>query len=102
MPQTYAQIVTAAADATWKARVKAALITAAVNITVDAPNTALDQQRDRLARAVLSDPDGWTERFNLPVALGFTSDNDLAAANVTDAEIDTRVAAVWNDLIQRG
>jgi hypothetical protein len=99
VPQTYAQIVTNAADSTWKARVRAAMVEAAIAISVDAPNSVLDTRRDRLARNVLTNPDEWTDRFSLAVALGFLADTDLSAGNVTDAEIATRVSAVWNDFL---
>lgn len=102
MPQTYAQIVPASADAAWIARVKASIVTAALAIAVDSPATPLDLHRDRMARLVLLDPELWATRFALPVALGFLGDSDLTVANVTDAEIDTRVSSVWNDFVQKG
>lgn len=97
---TYDALVTAAAADVWKRRVKASLAAAAIAITVDAPATPLDSRRDRLGRAVLNEPDVWTNRFALAVALGFLAGADLLVGTVSDAQVDTRVASVWNDFLE--
>lgn len=90
--------VAASADA-WRSRVKTALIKAAIDITVDSPSGDLNTRRDRLAREILRDPDVWTARFAVPVALGFIADADLSDVAVTDPEMDTRIASIFNDFI---
>jgi hypothetical protein len=75
------------------------LISAAIAISVDSPADSLARRRDILARQILLDPDTWVARFSVPVALGFLADVDLGVAAVTDAEIDTRVSAVFNDFL---
>jgi hypothetical protein len=99
MALNYSQLVTASSDTTFRNRVKAAINVAAIAITVDAPSTPLDLKRDKLARQVLNNPTIFTDSFALPVALGFTAKSALDLSDATDAELDTRVAAVWNDLI---
>jgi hypothetical protein len=96
---TYDTLVTAAAATTWISRVKASLVSAAIAISVDSPAAGLEARRDRLARTIMTNPEVWAQRFALPVALGFLADADLGAANATDAEIDTRVAGVFNDFL---
>lgn len=96
MALTYAQIKTAL-DTTWTGRVEASLTAAAIAISVDAPSTPLDARRDRLAREIIRNPSAFATLFALPVALGFLSGNDLAT--VTDAQLDARVSAVFNDFL---
>ena len=99
MALNYQQLTAASQDATFQQRVQAAVMTAAINIAVDAPNTALDMRRDRFARQVLQDPASATARFALPVALGFGNKSNATLTDATDAELDTRVSSVWNDLM---
>ena len=96
---TYEVLVTAAEADEWKRRVKAALIKAAIAISVDSPSEGINTRRDTLARQVMLASDVWTNRFALPTALGFEADSDLLIANVTDAEIDTRISSIFNDFI---
>jgi hypothetical protein len=98
---TYDTLVTASNDPAWKRRVRTSILAAAIAIADDAPSGTLNRDRDKLARMVLANPEEWTDRFNLPVALGFVAGVDLAEGTVSDANIDTRVASVWNDLIPR-
>lgn len=95
----YDTLTTAAQAEAWRRRVRTAMLKAAIDIATDSPATALDRRRDRLARDVLSDPDVWVSRFAVPVALGFLADADLSDVAVTDGEMDTRIAAVWNDFL---
>jgi hypothetical protein len=99
MALTYSQLVTASVDPTFQNRVGAAVLTACINIAVDAPVSALDNRRDRFARQLLNDPVGAVVRFALPVALGFGNKSDEQLDDATDAELDTRVASIFNDLI---
>jgi len=99
MALTYQQLTAASEDTTFRQRVKASMLAAAVSIAVDTPATALDTRRDRFARQVLNDPDGSRDRFALPVALGFGNKSNATLTDATDAELDTRVASVWNDLM---
>lgn len=99
MALNYQQLTAASEDATFKSRVKAALLTACIAIAADAPNTAIDNRRDRFARQCLQNPEGATAQFSLPVALGFGAKSNATLTDATDAEIDTRVAAVFNDLM---
>ena len=99
MALNYQQLTAASQDATFQQRVQAAVMTAAISIAVDAPNTALDQRRDRFARQVLASPSTYVTLFALPVALGFGSKSNATLSDATDAELDTRVSAVWNDLM---
>ena len=98
MALNYTQLVAAAADPTFQSRVRASLLTAAINIAVDSPPNSLEVKRDAAARDILRNPDLWTIRFSLPVALGFGTKSNATLTDATDAEIDTRVASVYNDV----
>jgi hypothetical protein len=99
MALNYSQLVEASQDTTFRNRVVAAVQVACINIAVDAPNTALDNRRDRFARYLLNNRADAADRFCLPVALGFGSKSNAALTDATDAELDTRVASIFNDLI---
>lgn len=98
---TYNVLVAAAQDATWKLRVKGALLKAAIDITVDSPAAGLETRRDALAREILLESDKWTERFALPVALGFILSQDLTTAQVNDSSVNDRVSSVFNDFLSQ-
>ena len=97
---TNTELARLAADTAWIERVKVALVEAAIAISVDAPATGIATRRDALARKILRDPDGYARQFSLGVATGFKADANLSEQNVTDAEIDARVTAVFNDYVE--
>ncbi len=99
MALNYQQLAAASEDTTFRQRVQASVMTAAISIAVDAPATALDARRDRFARQILNDPSAATTKFALPVALGFGNKSNATLTDATDAELDTRVASVFNDLM---
>lgn len=101
MALNYSQLVTASQDVLFTSRVKASLTAAAIAIAVDSPQTALDIRRDRFARTILASPEGWSARFYLPVALGFGAKSNASLTDATDAEIDTRVSSIYNDLMDQ-
>jgi hypothetical protein len=95
---TYSDISTQAASSNWISRVKVALISTAVDVkTSNAPATSLAARQDRLARAIIADPDTWAARFAVPVALGFVADNLLSA--VSDAAIFARIDVIYDDFL---
>lgn len=87
----YATSYNAAADPVFLGRLAEAIAAAAVAITNEAGNTPNHPARANLARQVLADPDTWAARF----AVGVTSDNATGTSS-TDAQLDGRVAALWN------
>jgi hypothetical protein len=95
---TYDALTTASETDAWRRRVQGSLVAAAVAITVDSPTAGLETRRDALAREILREPALWTGRFALAVALGFLAGADLTNA-VTDTQVDTRVASVFNDFL---
>lgn len=95
----YETVTTAASADAWRKRIKTALIKAAIDIAVDSPADNLAVRRDSLAREILREPDLWMGRFALPVALGFIADADLSDVAVTDPEMDSRIAAIFNDFL---
>lgn len=84
----YTALKAAADDPAWKDRVRVGLELAA--ITIGGADAS-----DRLARSVIADPNAWTDRFALPVALGFIGQPDLATSHVTDGDIFSRINFLW-------
>lgn len=97
---TYAEAGVGSTDATWRARVEAALTEACVAIADDAFADGINRRRDVLARKVLLGRAGVTflDSFARAVALGFMGSVNLTA--VTDAQIAARVSAVFNDFLE--
>lgn len=95
MALTYQQVYQQAQDPNWIQRVASAIAEAAIAISVDAPSAGVNTRRDALARRVLLSLESWAAKMAVGVGLGFLAKNALSDA--TDAEIATRVSAVWND-----
>jgi len=99
---TYSQVVTAASEATWLSRVKAALFEASIAIAEDTPSAGLNVRRDKLARKIIFGQmaQSFFDNYALACGLGFLSGNDLNAGTVSDAQLAGRVSAVFNDFIE--
>ena len=94
----YATDYTNANDGSLQQRVRVAMIAAALAIAGEAVTSknVVDEKRMALAKLVLSDGgDSQLERFMFAVVAG----NAITPAS-TDAQIDTRLGAVWNDLAE--
>jgi hypothetical protein len=94
-----------AADATFTARVRAAIIAAAVaikNEAVTAVTIPLYQARARLAQAVLAAPDTYKTLFAAAVGADATvaaaAGSPATQANVSDLQITNAVSNTWNAL----
>ena len=86
----------AAGDSPFRARLKMALIAAAIAIQGEATTakTVKDEKRGALADVVLNSMgEELLTRFALAAVVG----GALTTAS-TDGQIDTRVAAIWNDM----
>lgn len=99
MALTYIQRKTLAANQSFLDRLAMALNSAAIAISVDTPVTAIDIRRDRYARAVLHSLDSATTDFAKAVANQFLNKSATDGSDISDAELDTQVAAVFNDLM---
>lgn len=82
-------------DATFRAKVKMAMVNAARQIANEARTVrnTVDQKRNALAVGVLTNPPTYLDRF----AHAAVEAGPLTTSS-TDANIDTAIAAVWNAL----
>lgn len=71
--------------------VQVAIVQAAIAISAESDQTANHTNRVALARQVLADPSGWSERF----VWGIVTDATVQSAP-TDANIYNAVAGQWN------
>jgi hypothetical protein len=111
-------------DAIFIQRVRQALVTAAINISSDALSTGINLKRHAQVQAIMNNPDGWKQLFaeaiatqaavfnpatvngtvvlkpmvctGIPTGCTETGNVDTQQALVTDAVINTNVAAVFN------
>lgn len=93
---TYASAATLAADAAFQARVRVAIVTAAVDVMGESKTGLSDtvfDKRQALAHAVLNDSAGYLDRFVWCVVA-----NVAISSASTDSDIQFTVNSVWSDL----
>lgn len=97
MALTYIQRKTLAANQSFLDRLAMAINSAAIAIAQDTPSAAIDIRRDKYARQVLHNLDQATTDFAKAVSNQFAAKTATDGSDISDAELDTAVAAVWND-----
>lgn len=91
----YAADDTLSSDATFRGRVRMAMVNAARQIATEARTVkaTLDVKRNLLAVKVLNDPATYVDRF-----VQASIEAGTLVSGSTDANIDTAVSAIWNGL----
>ena len=89
----YADNYAAAINPAFLQRVQESMISAAISISSEATSTANHSNRVVLARLVLQQPQNYVNQFALAVAVNIPV---TSVSSVTDAQIDTSVASIWN------
>ena len=84
-----------AARSEWVARVKVALAQVCLDKIKPAPTGAQEIAEDALGRFVRNQLDAKAREYALEVALGFIGLASLDAPTVSDADIFSRVNALW-------
>jgi hypothetical protein len=87
----YASQAVEALKLTFIVRVEVALVATAINIAGEPVGTANHQKRLELGTRVVADPEAWAKLF----AKGIVADL-VTNGSSTDAQIQTRVANIWN------
>lgn len=92
---TYATQATLAADAAFQARVRVAIVTAAVDVMGEAKtmDDTVFNKRQSFAFQVISDSAGYLERFVWAVVA-----NVAISSGSTDSDIQFTVNSIWDDL----
>ena len=99
MALTYTQRKTLKNNPLYRDRLSMAINAAAINIADDVPVGQLNIDRDKAARRCLSDPNGVIEPFAVATANQFAAKTQTDGTDITDAELDTAVAGVFNDVL---
>lgn len=89
----YSDNYAAALNIAFQQRVQGSMIAAAISISAEATSTADHGNRVALARQVMQSPQSWVQSFSFAVAVNLAV---TSVSAVTDAQIDTSVAAIWN------
>src|SRR4051812_31220595 len=92
--------VTLSADATFIGRVRQSMIASAIAIQNEAITVAFHPLRVQQAKAIMNGPDSFSPLFAKAVATDATVQASAGVpanqANVTDANINAAVSAMWN------
>lgn len=98
MPGTYSDVATLAADASYQAKIKVALLDAAIDIMAEATTTPQYDRRRELAIDVLRNPDAHVARVALIVAASNETIRAAAPAVPADGDVQFVVNSIWTTL----
>lgn len=97
----YTDVATLAADTTFQAKVKVAIVDAAVDVMAESEATAQWQARRDLAVRILADPEAQVARIAMIVAASNETIRAAAPAVPIDGDTAFAVASLWTSLAVR-